>query len=96
MIINWLLIGVHVIASLLLVLFILLHSGRGTGLSDVFGGGGGGVGAAGAIEKNLDRDHDRGVDRLRHHDDPAGPAALSWRHPPTAPTRPATPSRCSR
>ena len=53
--INWLLIGVHVIASILLVLFILLHSGRGTGLSDVFGGGGGGVGAAGAIEKNLDR-----------------------------------------
>jgi preprotein translocase subunit SecG len=53
--INWLLIGVHVIASLLLVLFILLHSGRGTGLSDVFGGGGGGIGAAGAIEKNLDR-----------------------------------------
>ena len=55
MIINWVLIGVHVIASILLVLFILLHSGRGTGLSDVFGGGGGGVGAAGAIEKNLDR-----------------------------------------
>jgi preprotein translocase subunit SecG len=55
MIINWLLIGVHVVASILLVLFILLHSGRGTGLSDVFGGGGGGVGAAGAIEKNLDR-----------------------------------------
>jgi preprotein translocase subunit SecG len=55
MIITWLLVGVHVIASILLVLFILLHSGRGTGLSDVFGGGGGGVGAAGAIEKNLDR-----------------------------------------
>ena len=55
MIITWLLVGVHVIASILLVLFILLHSGRVTGLSDVFGGGGGGVGAAGAIEKNLDR-----------------------------------------
>jgi preprotein translocase subunit SecG len=55
MIITWLLIGIHIVASLLLVLFILLHSGRGTGLSDVFGGGGGGVGAAGAIEKNLDR-----------------------------------------
>lgn len=53
--INWLLIGVHVIASLLLVLFILLHSGKGTGLSDVFGGGAGGMGASGAIEKNLDR-----------------------------------------
>jgi preprotein translocase subunit SecG len=53
--IYWLLIGVHVIASLLLVLFILLHSGKGTGLSDVFGGGAGGMGASGAIEKNLDR-----------------------------------------
>jgi preprotein translocase subunit SecG len=53
--INLVVIVVHVIASLLLVLFILLHSGRGTGLSDVFGGGGGGIGAAGAIEKNLDR-----------------------------------------
>lgn len=53
--INAVLIGIHIIASLLLVLFILLHSGRGTGLSDVFGGGGGGLGATGAIEKNLDR-----------------------------------------
>lgn len=52
---NLVLVVLHVIASLLLVLFILLHSGRGTGLSDVFGGGGGGMGATGAIEKNLDR-----------------------------------------
>jgi preprotein translocase subunit SecG len=49
------LVVVHVIASLLLVLFILLHSGRGTGLSDVFGGGSGAFGGAGAIERNLDR-----------------------------------------
>jgi preprotein translocase subunit SecG len=54
-VINAVLIALHVAASLLLVLFILLHSGRGTGLSDVFGGGGGGLGATGAIEKNLDR-----------------------------------------
>jgi preprotein translocase subunit SecG len=54
-VINVALVVVHVIASLLLVLFILLHSGRGTGLSDVFGGGAGGMGATGAIEKNLDR-----------------------------------------
>ena len=53
--ITFLIVGVHVIASLLLVLFILLHSGRGTGLSDVFGGGGGGMGTSGAIERNLDR-----------------------------------------
>jgi preprotein translocase subunit SecG len=52
---NIALVVLHVIASLLLVLFILLHSGRGTGLSDVFGGGAGGIGATGAIEKNLDR-----------------------------------------
>ena len=52
---NLVLIVFHVLASLLLVLFILLHSGRGTGLSDVFGGGAGGMGATGAIEKNLDR-----------------------------------------
>jgi preprotein translocase subunit SecG len=54
-VLNIALIVIHVAASLLLVLFILLHSGRGTGLSDVFGGGGGGMGATGAIEKNLDR-----------------------------------------
>ena len=53
--INILLVTVHVIVSGLLVLFILLHSGRGTGLSDVFGGGGGGLGATGAVERNLDR-----------------------------------------
>ena len=49
-------IGVHVLASLLLVLLILLHSGRGGGLSDMFGGG---IGSAAAgstvVEKNLDR-----------------------------------------
>jgi preprotein translocase subunit SecG len=49
------LVAVHVVASLLLVLFILLHSGRGTGLSDVFGGGSGAFGGAGAVERNLDR-----------------------------------------
>jgi preprotein translocase subunit SecG len=54
-VINIILVVLHVIASSLLVLFILLHSGRGTGLSDVFGGGGGGLGATGAVERNLDR-----------------------------------------
>ena len=46
----------HVLVSLLLVLLILLHSGRGGGLSDMFGGG---IGSAAAgstvVEKNLDR-----------------------------------------
>ena len=47
---------VHVLVSLLLVLLILLHSGRGGGLSDMFGGG---IGSAAAgstvVERNLDR-----------------------------------------
>jgi preprotein translocase subunit SecG len=54
-VINIVLVSIHVVACLLLILFILLHSGRGTGLSDVFGGGGGMSGATGAVERNLDR-----------------------------------------
>ncbi len=53
--ITYILVGVHVLVSGLLVLFILLHSGKGTGLSDMFGGGGGSMGAGGAVERNLDR-----------------------------------------
>lgn len=47
---------VHVLVSLLLIFLILLHSGRGGGLSDMFGGGLG-ASAAGStvVEKNLDR-----------------------------------------
>ncbi len=47
---------VHVAVSLSLILLILLHSGRGGGLSDMFGGGVG-TAAAGStvVERNLDR-----------------------------------------
>ncbi len=47
---------VHVLVSLMLILLILLHSGRGGGLSDMFGGGMG-TSAAGStvMERNLDR-----------------------------------------
>jgi preprotein translocase subunit SecG len=44
----------HVIASLFLILFILLHSGKGGGLSDMFGGGSNLSGGT-AVERNLDR-----------------------------------------
>lgn len=53
--ITWTLVGILVITSLLQILFILLHSGRGTGLSDMFGGGGGSLGGTGSMERNLDR-----------------------------------------
>ena len=47
---------VHVVVSLLLVLLILLHSGRGGGLSDMFGGGMGSAAAGSTVvERNLDR-----------------------------------------
>ena len=51
-----LLIIIDVIAALSLIALVLLHSGRGGGLSDMFGGGMG-ASAAGStvIEKNLDR-----------------------------------------
>ena len=44
----------QVISALLMVLFILLHAGRGGGLSDMFGGGAGLAGGT-AVERNLDR-----------------------------------------
>ena len=47
---------IHVIVALMLILLVLLHSGRGGGLSDMFGGG---IGASAAgstvMERNLDR-----------------------------------------
>ena len=50
------LICVLVLTSLLLTLFILLHKGRGGGLSDMFGGGvTSSLGASGVAERNLNR-----------------------------------------
>ena len=50
------LICVLVLTSLLLTLFILLHKGRGGGLSDMFGGGvTSGLGSSGVAERNLNR-----------------------------------------
>ena len=46
--------AVHLVASLFLIVFVLLHSGKGGGLSDMFGGGGGLSGGP-SIERNLDR-----------------------------------------
>jgi preprotein translocase subunit SecG len=51
-----LLIVINVIASLTLILFILLHAGRGGGLSDMFGGGmSSTLGGSTVVERNLDR-----------------------------------------
>jgi preprotein translocase subunit SecG len=55
-VLDAILIGIHVFASLVLILFILLHAGRGGGLSDMFGGvGGGTLAGSTVVERNLDR-----------------------------------------
>jgi preprotein translocase subunit SecG len=56
-VLNVLLIILHLSVSLLLIVFVLLHAGRGGGLSDMFGGAAGGGSMAGStvVEKNLDR-----------------------------------------
>jgi len=55
-VVTTILVVIHVIVSLSLVVLVLLHSGKGGGLSDMFGGG---MGAAAqgstVVEKNLDR-----------------------------------------
>lgn len=47
----------HLLLSLALIFLILLHAGRGGGMSDMFGGGmsSGNVGGSTVVEKNLDR-----------------------------------------
>jgi preprotein translocase subunit SecG len=49
-------IAIHLLVSALLIGLVLLHSGKGGGLSDMFGGGVGAtaLGSA-AAERNLDR-----------------------------------------
>ena len=45
-----------VITSVLMVLLVLLHKGKGSGLSDLFGGGlSSTYGGSSVVEKNLDR-----------------------------------------
>jgi preprotein translocase subunit SecG len=53
---TWIYVVVEVVAALSLIFLILMHSGKGGGLSDMFGGS---VGAAAqgstVVERNLDR-----------------------------------------
>lgn len=52
----WLLGSLYILVGFVTIVLVLLHSGRGGGLSDMFGGG---LGAAAAgstsMERNLDR-----------------------------------------
>ena len=45
----------HITLSITLIVLVLLHSGKGGGLSDMFGGGAGLAAGSTVVEKNLDR-----------------------------------------
>jgi len=51
---NAFVLAVTVLTSLFLIVFILLHSGKGGGLSEMFGGGAGLSGGT-ALERRLDK-----------------------------------------
>ena len=53
--VTGIIIGIHIAMSLLLIVLILLHSGRGGGLSDMFGGMGSVAAGSTVVERNLDR-----------------------------------------
>ena len=45
-----------IVTSVLMILLVLLHKGKGSGLSDLFGGGvSSNYGGSSVVEKNLDR-----------------------------------------
>ena len=56
MVITWVVVAVHIVLCVALVVSVLLHSGKGGGLSEMFGGGLGSAAAASSVvERNLDR-----------------------------------------
>nr|WP_272902212.1 preprotein translocase subunit SecG [Brevibacterium daeguense] len=55
-ILTWTLLGVLILTSVFLTLLILLHKGKGGGMSDMFGGGmSSNLGSSGVAERNLNR-----------------------------------------
>lgn len=55
-ILTWTLTSVLVLTSVFLTLLILLHKGKGGGMSDMFGGGmSSNLGSSGVAERNLNR-----------------------------------------
>jgi len=54
-VVLYLVLIVNLISTFALIAGILMHSGRGGGLSDMFGGGGGAALGSSAAERNLNR-----------------------------------------
>jgi preprotein translocase subunit SecG len=54
-IVTYVTVFINVVAMLSMIVGVLLHSGQGGGLSDMFGGGGGAALGSAAAERNLNR-----------------------------------------
>jgi preprotein translocase subunit SecG len=54
-VVLWITIVINLLATFAMIAGILMHSGRGGGLSDMFGGGGGAALGSTAAERNLNR-----------------------------------------
>ncbi|MGO1398036.1 MAG: preprotein translocase subunit SecG [Brevibacterium yomogidense] len=55
-ILNWTLTALLILTSAFLILLILMHKGKGGGMSDMFGGGmSSSLGSSGVAERNLNR-----------------------------------------
>ncbi|MEI6855330.1 MAG: preprotein translocase subunit SecG [Acidimicrobiaceae bacterium] len=53
---TWLIVAIEAISAVALIFLVLLHSGRGGGISDLMGGSVGAVAAGSTVvERNLDR-----------------------------------------
>jgi len=53
---TWLIIAIEAVSAVALIFLVLLHSGRGGGISDLMGGSVGAVAAGSTVvERNLDR-----------------------------------------
>ena len=53
--IVYVIVAIHAVLAVGLIIFVLLHSGKGTGLSSMFGGISSAASGTSIIEKNLDR-----------------------------------------
>ncbi len=53
--VTYVTVSIFVVSSFAMIAGILMHSGRGGGLSDMFGGGGGAALGSSAAERNLNR-----------------------------------------
>jgi preprotein translocase subunit SecG len=53
---TWLIVAIEAVSAVALIFLVLLHSGRGGGISDLMGGSVGAVAAGSTVvERNLDR-----------------------------------------